>query len=748
MKKFVAILLSVCFLLGMLTSCSKIKSEMARVPDDESFFESKDLVLGDEYINDESYSFRQVTPVYYCSDYLYLEIALDNEEYLEKYDYQGTRISKTDLSPLSGGQDYVMSIVMFGDDDRTYLITAESASGTESYINTLYQLSGSDDELTKIDTINMDLSGKAVSIIEAKLVGDEIFVEYQYMENSMYYYGIAVLSTDGECQYCHDIEGNICHLNSNGAGDIIYTEEGNDKRFSLNRFDVDERKIETLSPGDDLIEDYKLGSIGCDGNIYTQKGNKIMMYDPSAGAESEYMDLNYCGAGLYLSASAYIDYIDSDRVILHDLSVVRNEKSGRCKITILQRTQSNPYAGRKIVDVAELWGIQEVLSDGVKKYNENNSDYFAYVDDKYDINVVEIPQVYSDIVTNEDQKTVVNYIINLLIQDISNNEGPDVVIGLGDVTQVNSGSYLMDLNKFIDGADGINRSDYFGNAFSAFSTSDRQYQLPLSIQIAGIMTNTDNAPSNDIGYTFDEYLELVKGPSNGADPLDRAGLGRNSVFDEIFSSMQGDFINQDNEIDIDNEEFRNLAAFVRDNFNDTGNYQTDMSSVMWTQFYDIYYDMIYGNASFQNWSVYGIPSEAGKGPAVTNYDTAAITTCAKDENASWSLIKCMLSEDVQGMQRLSNPININAFDVFANEAIEAANEVRLSQDNSARVLDESDIDRYKTMLLKADTSLFADTEIVLIMNEELQPYYNGEKSIDEVIAVIANRCQLVLDERS
>lgn len=262
------------------------------------------------------------------------------------------------------------------------------------------------------------------------------------------------------------------------------------------------------------------------------------------------------------------------------------------------------------------------------------------------------------------------------------------------------------------------------------------------------MTNTDNAPSNDIGYTFDEYLELVKGPSNGADPLDRAGLGRNSVFDEIFSSMQGDFINQDNEIDIDNEEFRNLAAFVRDNFNDTGNYQTDMSSVMWTQFYDIYYDMIYGNASFQNWSVYGIPSEAGKGPAVTNYDTAAITTCAKDENASWSLIKCMLSEDVQGMQRLSNPININAFDVFANEAIEAANEVRLSQDNSARVLDESDIDRYKTMLLKADTSLFADTEIVLIMNEELQPYYNGEKSIDEVIAVIANRCQLVLDERS
>ena len=183
-----------------------------------NLFESKDLVLGDEYINDESYSFRQVTPVYYCSDYLYLEIALDNEEYLEKYDYQGTRISKTDLSPLSGGQDYVMSIVMFGDDDRTYLITMESASSTESYINTLYQLSGSDDELTKIDTINMDLSGKAVSIIEAKLVGDEIFVEYQYMENSMYYYGIAVLSTDGECQYYHDIEGNICHLNSNGAG--------------------------------------------------------------------------------------------------------------------------------------------------------------------------------------------------------------------------------------------------------------------------------------------------------------------------------------------------------------------------------------------------------------------------------------------------------------------------------------------------------------------------------------------------
>lgn len=132
---------------------------------------------------------------------------------------------------------------------------------------------------------------------------------------------------------------------------------------------------------------------------------------------------------------------------------------------------------------------------------------------------------------------------------------------------------------------------------------------------------------------------------------------------------------------------------------------------------------------------------------VTNFNTVAITTCTINENESWSFVKCLLCEEVQVSQMLENPININAFEQFAEEAIVAANEVRLAQDESARILDYSDIIRYEEMLLKADSSSFADTQILSIMNEELQAFYHGDKSIDEVIAIIEDRCQTVLDER-
>jgi len=63
------------------------------------------------------------------------------------------------------------------------------------------------------------------------------------------------------------------------------------------------------------------------------------------------------------------------------------------------------------------------------------------------------------------------------------------------------------------------------------------------------------------------------------------------------------------------------------------------------------------------------------------------------------------------------------------------------------VLDQSDIDRYKSMLIKADSPSYYDVQIVMIIDEELQPYFGGDKSIDDVIRIMENRIKLVLDER-
>ena len=211
--------------------------------------------------------------------------------------------------------------------------------------------------------------------------------------------------------------------------------------------------------------------------------------------------------------------------------------------------------------------------------------------------------------------------------------------------------------------------------------------------------------------------------------------------------MQQEFISMSKGSDIDNERFRELINFVRANIPDDARYTTELSPVMWTQFYDVYYDFVSGLSGYQSWDVYGAPSFDGRGPMVTNFDTAVMTKCAADKDISWSFIKCLLSKDVQINHKEANPINIEAFAQYAAVALEQANEARLAQNSSARVLDQSDIDRYKSMLIKADSSSYYDVQIVMIIDEELQPYFGGDKSIDDVIRIMENRIKLVLDER-
>ena len=40
-----------------------------------------------------------------------------------------------------------------------------------------------------------------------------------------------------------------------------------------------------------------------------------------------------------------------------------------------------------------------------------------------------------------------------------------------------------------------------------------------------------------------------------------------------------------------------------------------------------------------------------------------------------------------------------------------------------------------------------DTSVLVILDEEIQPYLEGQKSIDEVIDIAENRINLMIDER-
>ena len=51
-------------------------------------------------------------------------------------------------------------------------------------------------------------------------------------------------------------------------------------------------------------------------------------------------------------------------------------------------------------------------------------------------------------------------------------------------------------------------------------------------------------------------------------------------------------------------------------------------------------------------------------------------------------------------------------------------------------------------MLSVDHIMTSDSDIEIIVYEEMQAYYCGDKTLDEVIVIMNDRAQRVLDERA
>ena len=108
--------------------------------------------------------------------------------------------------------------------------------------------------------------------------------------------------------------------------------------------------------------------------------------------------------------------------------------------------------------------------------------------------------------------------------------------------------------------------------------------------------------------------------------------------------------------------------------------------------------------------------------------------------------------------RNSRLININALKRSCADRIEYLNadyeslltygfsEAELAELGIAKV-DESITDSYIACLSTADTLASIDPAVATIILEEIPAYFAGQKTIEEVAALINNRAQTVLDER-
>ena len=427
----------------------------------------------------------------------------------------------------------------------------------------------------------------------------------------------------------------------------------------------------------------------------------------------------------------------------------------------LIKADSNPNAGKTKLRVG-LFGdyvISPTLGEAIFQYNLMSEDVFASIM-LYDYKKNHYDDGDSLEKGRREEATV-------LMRDILDGKGPDIIVNAFDILELCDEKYLCDLNEIIEKDSLYKNDDYASDVINLSNTDGKLFQMPLKFGTQGLSAPVEYAPSNGIGYTFEEYLSVVSKANNGADCL-AYQMERSSYYSLLFTSMYSDFYKNGN-WELDCPEYGALADYCKERVPekclanwDDDNFVLPEFTVNNPQIEGIssYIANVYPSGS----DLYGYPSLNGNhGVMISVSSSAAISSQTGNRAAAWEFIKVMMSYDIQSIEPFYSSINMNVLRDAGKEAVSKHNKAvaafremdpkELAKWRSmgnviyTEEIDDSAIDAYLGLLNKATEVSRVDGQVLLISKEEIQAFYFGQKDFADVVSIMNARIKTYMDEQ-
>ena len=534
--------------------------------------------------------------------------------------------------------------------------------------------------------------------------------------------------------------------------------------------------------------------------------------DPKTGTLSERTDLNRFyslsidGENIYVLGSRSLSYFDlfseqqeavftandNDFVISEDGSGALKVKSEKDIYYItpaadggegadqgwtlchIQKAATNPCAGKKILRVG--FGGREYTENLIQAYNlrpESKARIVQY-------------NTWSNTSMQSAYSKAEATMLDTVILDMKSGTGPDVLLDFADYAQLNTDDLLIDLNPYLDGSDGIDRSEYFDNIFQAFETDGKLYQIPLSISLDVLAANPDHM-GDTTDWTCDQFLAKIQ--SLGGDVLPFLSLEVNDPMTLLIQLLSVDMTHyvdySKGEAYFDSDDFRRLleiSKWIGDRLNpnlidslmeeyddmgrnrETGGYRSTTAIVMEAGLccavpmnisrlrdYGRYADLCGGKVVVIGW-----PTTAGRGFAAEATSSVAISKFSNCKDEAWDFVRYLLSQEAQSADiRESGNVEIRICRASQEKAIEKTiishqkeleKERQYSTAESAYVIDEAVGQKYLGLIERISTSVNRNPAVFRLVKEEAQAYFAGQKSADNVSKTVQNRVSTFLAE--
>lgn len=279
--------------------------------------------------------------------------------------------------------------------------------------------------------------------------------------------------------------------------------------------------------------------------------------------------------------------------------------------------------------------------------------------------------------------------------------------------------------------------------------------------------NTLVGKTSDVGtgksWSFKDVVELVK--SHPDSQLMQYVTKTDGLSTMVMYSMDSFYNSETGECKFDSEDFISLLelcnTFPKEYDYNSGESESTASllrsgkvlltSVNMSSFSDMQmFPALYGEPV----NFIGFPTNSGSGSVVGFNNRFCVAAKSKNKDGAWAFIRSFLLPDNQNKLDWNLPVNKAAFEQKIADAM------KKQDDNDSVVstwwyddveitigpLTEEDAQVVRDMVYNATTEATYDEQLMNIITEEAEYYFNGEKSAQEIAGIIQSRAQNYIDE--
>ncbi len=522
-----------------------------------------------------------------------------------------------------------------------------------------------------------------------------------------------------------------------------------------------------------------------DNGFYSQSkhGKAINKVNIETGEEETILDWNWTDLNGYtISLKEGKIYSKDEMVFIQYVTDPDSEGSkyvrgtGRKLVLAkLNRAEKNPHAGKPIVEIGFGSEINESFMDYVVSYNtepENKSRLiFRDIEAELELD----PNGYYAKAAKE--------LSDKIYLEMLAGEGADILVNYSSFSQFNTDDVLVDLNTYIDGENGLDRSLYFDNVFRAFETNGKMYHMPVCFDMRGYVANVDYVGERT-NWSYDEFESIADSLPSDVSMMDAEQYAK--FLQRLISVSFSTFIDYGlKKVNFESPEFKKALELSKR----FGKPQDDpMEQAEGSENRSLYSANRLQHEQFENGTLCMIPAyyydilsfalAAGKmddkavyigapGPSATGVAASPSLTLALSANSvskdeAWDFIRYMYNTKQQ--IRYSNefdsvPMSREALDKRNEDVIAEYNELKESAAKNMErrsfedsyynylVLNQNVADRFVKVIESVNTIECIDPGVMMIVDEEAPGYFFDQRTVEDVCKNIQNRATTLVRER-